>query len=115
MDDTTGTALHDATFRLSCPDDRHADRVRTALESEVGAIDDDRSQATLADGDEPGTVEVTVQARDVPALRAATGTWLGLLEAADATVTVADETPAGTDRDGRVDDETGRDRAGEPE
>lgn len=104
MDDQAGpgeggtadpATAHDATFVLSCPDDEHADRVRAAVAREVGAIDDDRSRARLT-GDGT-TVTVSVEARHVSALRAATGTWLGLLEAADETVHVADRVRRGED------------------
>ncbi len=86
-------AAHDATFTLSCPPER-ADRVRDAVAREVGEIADDRSGATVErvateDGD-GAAVRVTVAARDVAALRAATGTWLGLVEAAERTAVVAE-------------------------
>ena len=48
-------------------------------------IETETETKTEADGD----VTVTVETRDLSAVRAATDTWLGLLEAADRTVAVA--------------------------
>lgn len=90
------SARHTALFSLTCPDDDRADRVRAAVTGEVGEIDDERSRAALDGADR--TVTVDVEARDVSALRAATGTWLGLLEAANRTAAVAE---AADDRDER--------------
>ena len=85
---------HEALFSVSCDDPDRAERVRAAVAREVGEIDDDRSRATVTggaggDGDD-ATVTVTVDAGDVSALRAATGTWLGLIEAAERTAAVAE-------------------------
>ncbi|PSQ39811.1 KEOPS complex Pcc1-like subunit [Halobacteriales archaeon SW_5_70_135] len=86
---------------MTCDPDR-ARRLRAALAEEIGEIDDDRSRARLVDGtgdgidieietetETDGDVTVTVETRDLSAVRAATDTWLGLLEAADRTVAVA--------------------------
>jgi tRNA threonylcarbamoyladenosine modification (KEOPS) complex Pcc1 subunit len=77
---------HAATFSLACSPD-HAERLRTALEPEVDEIAADRSRARLDDdADTEDGVTIAVDTRDLSAMRAATGTWLGLLEAADRTV-----------------------------
>jgi len=95
---------HEALFSVSCDDPERAARVRAAVAREVGGIDDDRSRATIAGGPEDAgdtgdaTVTVAVDARDVSALRAATGTWLGLLEAAERTAAVAERAERPEDR-----------------
>ncbi|PSQ57962.1 hypothetical protein BRD18_06985 [Halobacteriales archaeon SW_7_71_33] len=116
MSDQSTDYDHTATFSLTCDPDR-ARRLRAALAEEIGEIDDDRSRARLVDGtgdgmdieteteneadgtgdgidietetEADGDVTVTVETRDLSAVRAATDTWLGLLEAADRTVAVA--------------------------
>ena len=103
MSDQSADYDHTATFSLTCDPDR-ARRLRAALAEEIGEIDDDRSRARLVDGtgdgmdietetetetEAGGDVTVTVETRDLSAVRAATDTWLGLLEAADRTVAVA--------------------------
>ena len=101
MSDQSADYDHTATFSLTCDPDR-ARRLRAALAEEIGEIDDDRSRARLVDGtgdgidietetetEADGDVTVAVETRDLSAVRAATDTWLGLLEAADRTVTVA--------------------------
>lgn len=110
--DTAGEGSgHEALFSVSVGDADRADRVRAAVAREVGEIDDDRSRAWVdgGAGDDrdvcgrdggagDATVRVHVDARDVSALRAATGTWLGLLETAGRTAAVAER--AGDDREG---------------
>ena len=95
MSDQSADYDHTATFSLTCDPDR-ARRLRAALAEEIGEIDDDRSRARLVDGidietetETDGDVTVAVETRDLSAVRAATDTWLGLLEAADRTVAVA--------------------------
>ncbi len=89
-------ADHEALFSVSCADAERADRVRTAVAREIGEIDDDRSRATVETAsDGTPTVRVSVDARDVSALRAATGTWLGLVETARRTAAVAERAGEG--------------------
>jgi KEOPS complex subunit Pcc1 len=73
--------VHDAeyVFEYDAPD--RARVVADSVGREVGEIDDDRSRTAL---DRRGaTVVVTVEARDLVALRAATNTWLGLVDVAE--------------------------------
>jgi tRNA threonylcarbamoyladenosine modification (KEOPS) complex Pcc1 subunit len=95
MSDQSADYDHTAAFSLTCDPDR-ARRLRAALAEEIGEIDGDRSRARLVDGidietetEADGDVTVAVETRDLSAVRAATDTWLGLLEAADRTVSVA--------------------------
>jgi KEOPS complex subunit Pcc1 len=78
---------HDAVYVFEYADPDRARRIADAVGREVGAIDDERSRATLERDDE--TVTVSVEASDLVALRAATNTWLGLVDAAER-VTAAD-------------------------
>lgn len=60
-----------------------------SLEQEVGEIDDDRSEAAVSHtGD---TVEITVTAVDLTALRAGCNTWGSLLEVAAGVAALEDE------------------------
>jgi len=82
---------HEATYVFEYPDESTARAVGIALGNEVGEIDDDRSRATV---DRSGTtVEIRVLARDLVALRAASNTWIGLVDVAERTRAVA--TPGG--------------------
>lgn len=72
---------HDAVYVFEYADPDRARRVAEAVGREVGEIDDERSRATLDHDGE--TVTVTVEASDLVALRAATNTWLGLVDAAE--------------------------------
>lgn len=64
----------------------HATAVYAALTPEVDAIPGSRSTTTVTQTDSNVTVEIT--AADLSALRAAKRTWLTLLQAAEATLTV---------------------------
>ena len=72
---------HRAVLSFPYPDERRASVVHDAVRVEVGDIDDDRStaDATLSDA----TVEVTVRAHDLVALRAGVNTWTRLVETAE--------------------------------
>ncbi|MFC7097657.1 KEOPS complex subunit Pcc1 [Halobaculum marinum] len=72
---------HRAVLSFPYPDQRRAQVVHDAIGVEVGEIDDDRStaDATLTDA----TVEVTVRAHDLVALRAGVNTWTRLVETAE--------------------------------
>ncbi|WP_254280029.1 KEOPS complex subunit Pcc1 [Haloarcula marina] len=68
------------TFRYA--DEERARRVERSVRPELGDIDGDRTTATLArDG---ATLEVTVLADDLVALRAGCNTWATLVGVAEA-------------------------------
>lgn len=79
-------SAHEATLAFSYADQHRARLVTRSVRQEVGEIDDDRSSASVECSG--ATVEVTVRATDLVALRAAMNTWLGLVgvteQAADA-------------------------------
>ncbi|MFC7071115.1 KEOPS complex subunit Pcc1 [Halobaculum lipolyticum] len=79
---------HRAVLSFPYPDQRRARIVHDAVRVEVGDIDDDRStaDATLTDA----TVEVTVRARDLVALRAGVNTWTRLVETAETVAAAAE-------------------------
>lgn len=72
---------HDATLVFDYASDRRASVVAESVAREIGEIDDERSHTTLTRTDE--TVEITVNARDVTALRAALNTWFTLVDVAE--------------------------------
>ncbi|GAA0232679.1 KEOPS complex subunit Pcc1 [Halobaculum roseum] len=79
---------HRAVLRFPYPDQRRARTVHGAIAVEVGDIDDDRSTAAV---DRAGdTVEVTVRARDLVALRAGVNTWTRLVETAETVAATAE-------------------------
>ena len=72
---------HEAVLSFEYRSSERAHRVERALRPEIGDIDDDRSNATLArNGD---TISVTVAASDLVALRAGLNTWLSLVTVAE--------------------------------
>ncbi|MBP1986000.1 KEOPS complex subunit Pcc1 [Halolamina salifodinae] len=76
------TATHTATLAVTHDSSARAKRVFESLDPEVGGVDDDRAGASVArDG---RTVEVTVEAADLSALRAGTNSWSRLLSTAEA-------------------------------
>ncbi|ESP89688.1 KEOPS complex subunit Pcc1 [Candidatus Halobonum tyrrellensis] len=83
---------HRAVLSFPYDDERRARAVHEAVAVEAGAIDDDRSTARAArDGD---TVEVSVRASDLVALRASTNTWARLVRAAEDAAAAADDARA---------------------
>lgn len=76
---------HDATLRVSCPDERRARLVTDAVgvETEGVAAVDDRSRTTVERSG--ATVVVRVRAADLVALRAACATWTRLVAVAERT------------------------------
>jgi KEOPS complex subunit Pcc1 len=75
------TTDHDTLLVFEYDSAQQARRVARAVGPEVGDIDDDRSEATLArDGD---TLEIAITASDVVALRASLNTWLSLVSVAE--------------------------------
>jgi KEOPS complex subunit Pcc1 len=72
---------HDAVLTFEYATGQRARRVERALRPEVGDIADDRSRVSLSrDGT---TVEITVEASDLIALRAGLNTWLSLTTVAE--------------------------------
>jgi KEOPS complex subunit Pcc1 len=75
------TTDHDTLLTFEYDSAQQARHVARAVGPEVGDIDDDRSEATLArDGD---TLEIAITASDVVALRASLNTWLSLVSVAE--------------------------------
>lgn len=78
---------HAATFVFEYPDEATARLVADSVGNEVGEIDDERSRAEV---ERTGaTLEVRVFAGDMVALRAASNTWIGLVDVAERTLDVA--------------------------
>ena len=69
------------TFNYESPE--RASVVGASVEREVGEIDDERSRTMLELADR--RVTITVEARDLVALRAALNTWNGLVSVAERT------------------------------
>lgn len=75
------TAPHAATLTASYDSPDRASCIFDSLEPEIGGVDDDRASADVRrDGD---TVEITVEAADLTALRAGTTSWSRLLVVAE--------------------------------
>ncbi len=78
---------HTATLSFSCSTEREAAVLATSVDREIGEIDDDRSRTRL---ERTGsTVEITIDADDLTALRAAANTWLTLVDVAERTSEIA--------------------------
>lgn len=75
------TYPHEASFSFTYPTTRQATIIAASLRQELGEIDDDRSQATLTH--QATSLELTIHAADLVALRAAINTWLTLVSVAD--------------------------------
>ncbi|WP_256392348.1 KEOPS complex subunit Pcc1 [Natronoarchaeum rubrum] len=75
------TPVHEATYDFEYDSADAASIVERSLRREIGEIDDDRSGVALErDG---RTLTVRVEAADLVALRAATNTWLSLIDVAE--------------------------------
>ena len=72
---------HTAVFSLEYATPEYAQRVERAIAPEVGDIDDDRSQTSLSSTGR--TLEISIEARDIVALRAALNTWFSLVAVAE--------------------------------
>jgi KEOPS complex subunit Pcc1 len=77
---------HCATLVFEYPDPESASLVARSVRQELGEIAGDRTRATLARED--ATVEVTVDADDLVALRAGINTWCTLVEVAESALAV---------------------------
>ena len=78
---------HAGTLTFSYESSERASVVAASVEREVGEIDDERSRTTLELADRRLTI--TVEARDLVALRAALNTWNGLVSVAERTTALA--------------------------
>lgn len=72
---------HRTSLTLEYDAEAVARAVERSLRQEVGEIDDDRSATQLARTDD--AVELTIDAADLVALRAAANTWLSLASVAE--------------------------------
>ena len=76
-------AAHRTLLSLTYDAPECARRVERATAPEVGEIDDDRSRTQLER--DRSELRLTVEARDLVALRAAVNTWLSLVTVAERT------------------------------
>jgi len=72
---------HETLLLLTYTDPERARRVERAITPEVGDIDDERSRTRL--DREAAELTLTIEARDLVALRAAANTWLSLVSVAE--------------------------------
>jgi len=72
---------HEAVFTAVYASDQHARRVERSVELEAGAIEGDRTVATV-DRDDDRLI-VSIEAADLVALRAGINTWLTLVDVAE--------------------------------
>lgn len=80
---------HDAMFEFAYDTTRRAQVVARSVTQETGEIGGDRSRADVSFSN--GTVTVTVESRDLVALRAGANTWLSLVDVAEQCAAAADE------------------------
>lgn len=80
---------HDATFEFAYDTTRRAQVVARSVAQETGEIGGDRSCADVSFSN--STVTVTVQSRDLVALRAGANTWLSLVDVAEQCAATADD------------------------
>ena len=78
---------HSISLSFEYDDPARARTVERSLRQEVGEIDDDRSRTSLRR--EEAALEVTIEAADLVALRAAGNTWLSLVSVAEEVAEVA--------------------------
>ena len=81
--------VHEATYTFAYDSVAIATIIERSVRPEVGDIDDDRSRVQLSRSN--SRIEITVEAADLVALRAASNTWLSLVAVAEA---VADHSGA---------------------
>ena len=82
---------HRTTITLAYDDEARARLVETCLARDVGEIDDERS-VTRVERTGP-RVELTIEAADLVALRAAGNTWLTLAGVAERTADATETVP----------------------
>ncbi|MXR53088.1 KEOPS complex Pcc1-like subunit [Halovenus sp. WSH3] len=73
--------VHEAVLSFQYDSPEQAARVADAIDPELGEIDDDRS-GVRADRD-GSALELTVEAEDLVAMRAAINTWCSLVDVAE--------------------------------
>ncbi|MFB6295260.1 MAG: KEOPS complex subunit Pcc1 [Halobacteriales archaeon] len=78
---------HELSLSFRYSDATRARTIERSLRQEVGEIDDDRSRTDLRRGRDE--LEMTVEAADLVALRAAGNTWLSLVSVAEAAAGIA--------------------------
>jgi len=72
---------HDILLSFDYPSETAAQVVERSLQPEIGAIDDERSRASLEC--EGKTVTIQLAASDLAALRAGVNTWCSLVSVAE--------------------------------
>lgn len=77
----TNAAPHDASLRFEYDRERRARHVERSIRPELDGLADERSRASISR--EGAVLSVRIEAEDLVALRAATNTWLTLLEVAE--------------------------------
>lgn len=76
--------IHDAVFTVEYEDDQQARLVERSVRQELDQIAGDRTETAITrDGE---TLELTVRATDLVALRAGLNTWLTLVSVAERVV-----------------------------
>ena len=79
---------HEATLEFDYESPARASIIAESVSREIGEIDDERSQTTIArDG---RVVEIRIDAADGIALRAALNTWFTLIDVAERTAAIAE-------------------------
>jgi len=80
---------HELSLSFAYGDPTRARTIERSLRQEIGEIDDDRSLTDLRrDGE---VLDVTVEAADLIALRAAGNTWLSLVSVAEEAASIASQ------------------------
>lgn len=77
---------HQIEFDLEYDSPEVANVIYQSVGQEIGEIDDDRSETTITI--EGKTVRISIDAADLVALRAASNTWLSLIEVAEDTAAI---------------------------
>lgn len=81
-----GGYAHQIGFDLEYDSAEVANVIYQSVAQEIGEIDDDRSETTITM--EGNTVRISIDAADLVALRAASNTWLSLVEVAEDTASI---------------------------
>ncbi len=82
-----GNFAHHIKFDLEYDSSEMARIIYRSVGQEIGEIDDDRSETAVTQED--NTVKISIDAADLVALRAASNTWLSLIEVAEDTTSIA--------------------------
>ncbi len=82
---------HEATLEFAYQTTARARIVAESVRREIGEIDDARSQTTLERADRQ--ITITIEARDLTALRAALNTWFSLVTVTERTATLGRQYP----------------------